>query len=209
VNFFSPIQMHRLVAALLLSPLLLLGFPAVANAATEQMKAGVFSPPRMAPEISLQGSNGSELKLAQHRGKVVVMAFGFTHCPEVCPTTLAVLAQARKQLGANASQMQVVYVTVDPERDSAAHMKSYLANFDTSFIGGTGRPEALAAVRKAYGITATKVAMPSGGYAYDHSSSAYLIDREGKLRAMMPYGRTADDFTHDVALLLQQPAAGK
>lgn len=198
--------MHRLFAALLLSPLLL-GYPAMSAAADAagQLKAGVFSPPRMAPEIALRGSDGNELKLAQHRGKVVVMAFGFTHCPEVCPTTLAVLAQARKKLGANASQMQVVYVTVDPERDDAARMKSYLANFDASFIGGTGKPEALAAVRKAYGITANKVPMPSGGYAVDHSSSAYLIDRDGRLRAMMPYGRTADDFAHDVALLLQPP----
>ena len=200
--------MFRLLATLLLSPLLS-GVLASAQAATGdasvQMKAGVFSPPRMAPEIALRGSDGRELQLAQHRGKVVVMAFGFTHCPEVCPTTLAVLAQARKKLGANASQMQVVYVTVDPERDDAARMKSYLANFDPSFLGGTGKPDVLAAARKAYGITANKVVMPGGGYAYDHASSAYLIDRDGKLRAMMPYGRSADDFAHDVALLLQPP----
>jgi protein SCO1/2 len=119
----------------------------------------------------------------------------------VCPTTLATLAEARRALGNTGSGVQVVFVTVDPERDSAAHMKTYLAAFDAGFVGGTGRPEALAAVRKSYGVVAVKVPM-GDSYAMDHTSSIFLIDREGRLRALIPYGRSAGDIVHDVKLLL-------
>lgn len=166
------------------------------------LKAGVFEPPRVAPAFALRGSDGSaDVGPARYRGKVVLLAFGFTHCPAVCPTTLATLAQARQQLAAAAADVQVVFVTVDPERDDAARMKTYLAAFDPTFVGATGRPETLAAVRGSYGVTANKVAM-GDGYAVDHTSSIFLIDRAGKLRAMMPYGRGAKDFVHDVRVLL-------
>ena len=183
--------------------LLSLLFTTIATSATESagLKAGVFSPPRLAPEFSLRGSDGAELKLSRYRGKVVLLAFGYTHCTEVCPVTLAVLAQARKKLGATGNEMQVVYVTVDPERDNAAHMRKYLSGFDPTFIGGTGMPDQLAAVRKNYGIAAKKVAS-AGDYSVDHSSYVYMIDREGKLRAMMPYGHSDDDYVHDVKILL-------
>lgn len=173
-----------------------------ANAASAPaLKAGVFLPPRQAPDFQLKASDGADLNLSRYRGKVVLLAFGFTHCTDVCPITLATLAQARRTLGTAATGMQVVYVTVDPERDDAARMKSYLAAYDPSFIGGTGRADTLAAVHASYGVAAKKLAMPNG-YAVDHSSSVYLIDREGKLRAMMPYGRGAKDYVHDVQLLL-------
>ncbi len=169
----------------------------------ERLKAGVFEPPQPAPELqALHGSDGSVLKLARFRGKVVALVFGFTQCPAICPTTLATLAQARRDLGADAASFQVVYLTVDPERDDLALIKSYLAAFDASFVGGTGAPDSLAAVRRQYGVTATKVPMTGGGYGMSHSSSIYLIDREGRLRALMPYGHEAKDFVHDVRLLL-------
>ena len=174
---------------------------AVAAAGDARLKAGVFEPARLAPEFALKGSDGTELKLGRYRGKVVLLSFGFTHCAAVCPTTLATLAQARKALGKAGEAVQVVFVTVDPERDNAQGMKAYLAAFDPSFVGGTGKPETLAAVRKNYGVVATKVPM-SSGYAVDHTSSIFLIDREGKLRAMMPYGHGAKDFVHDLQLLL-------
>ena len=161
----------------------------------------MFEPPRPAPEFALRGSDGSELTLARYRGKVVLLSFGFTHCAAVCPTTLATLAQARRRSARRPTAVQVVFVTVDPERDLPAQMKAYLAAFDPSFIGATGRPEALAAMRKDYGVIADKVPM-GGSYAVDHTSSIFLIDRDGRLRAMMPYGRDARDFVHDVKLLL-------
>jgi len=167
------------------------------------LRAGVFSPPRTAPDFALQGSDGAELTLARFRGKVVALAFGFTSCPNVCPTTLGVLARARKDLGARGDGFQVVYVTVDPERDDAERMRGYLANFDPSFVGGTGSAEALAAVRERYGVLAQQTIVGDAA-SIAHSSSIYLIDRGGALRALMPYGHAADDFAHDVAILLQE-----
>lgn len=167
------------------------------------LKAGVFEPPRAAPELSLQSSNGGKLALADYRGKVVLLGFGFTSCPKVCPTTLAVLAQARKRLGAQGQQVQVVYVTVDPERDDAARMRAYLRGFDPSFVGGVGTPAQLAAVRAKYGVTAQR--KPVGNsYSVGHSSSVYLIDRKGLLRGMMPYGHEPADYLHDIQALLNE-----
>ena len=113
------------------------------------------------------------------------------------------LATVAKELGPDASRMQVLFVTVDPERDAPAQLKAYLAAFDAGFVGGTGRPDVLAAMRKSYGVVAEKVPM-GDGYAMDHTSSIFLIDRDGRLRALMPYGRDARDFVHDVKLLLAQ-----
>jgi protein SCO1/2 len=167
------------------------------------LRAGSFDPPRVAPDFSLRGSDGAELKLSHYRGKVVILGFGFSSCPEVCPTTLATLAQARKKLGAQAREVQVVYVTVDPERDDAERLRSYLTAFDPTFIGGTGTPEQLEAVRRDYGIAATRTTLGSS-YAFSHSSFTYLIDREGKLRALMPYGHAPGDYAHDVKILLER-----
>ena len=181
------------IAALLLSMCL------VAGAHGAALKAGVFEPARPAPDFSLRGSDGAELKLSRYKGKVVLLGFGFTNCADVCPVTLAVLATARKNLGEAAKDVQVVYVTVDPERDDAARMRKYLAGFDGSFVGGTGTPAQLEAVRKNYGVQATRLASAAG---IDHSSSIYIIDQGGKLRAMMPYGRGPGDYVHDVKMLL-------
>ena len=168
------------------------------------LKAGVFNPPAPAPGFALRGSDGSaDVGPARFKGKVLLMSFGFTQCPAVCPTTLATLAQARKDLGAAAAGVQVLFVTVDPERDDAARLKAYLAAFDDSFVGATGGADALAAVRRHYGVTASKMAMGQG-YGVDHTSSVYVIDRQGRLRAMMPYGRSAKDYVHDLRVLLAQ-----
>lgn len=167
------------------------------------LKAGIFEPPRTAPELSLNASSGGQLSLANYRGKVILMGFGFTSCPEVCPTTLATLAQARKRLGTQGEQVQVVYVTVDPERDTADRMRAYLGGFDSSFVGGTGTPAQLAAVYRNYGVMAERKPLDSS-YTVAHSSSVYLIDRKGLLRGMMPYGRLPDDYVHDVRALLSE-----
>ena len=183
--------------------LLWLWFAGAVHAAEEaNLKAGVFTPARDAPDFTLSGSDGAKLQLRDYRGKVVLLAFGFTSCPDVCPTTLAVLARARSQLGRDGNEVKVVYLTVDPERDDAKRMRKYLAAFDPTFIGGTGTADKLAAVRKEYGIAADK--KPAGaGYVVAHSSYTYLIDRAGKLRALMPYGHTAEDYVHDLRILLK------
>ena len=184
---------------------LLLASPIAWAADSAPLISGTFTPPRAAPEFIVSGSNGHPLQLSDYRGKVVVLGFGFTSCANVCPITLAVLAQARKKLGALGEQVQIVYLTVDPERDDAALLRRYLKTFDPSFIGGTGASELLAGVREAYGILATKK-VEAHGYTVAHSSYTYLIDRDGKLRALMPFGHSAEDYAHDIGVLLAQPS---
>ncbi len=185
-------------------------FAAFASAAFgaegSRLKSGVFKPARPAPEFSLRGSDGTDFSLSRYRGKVVALGFGYTFCPDVCPTTLAELANARKKLGADAKDFQVIYVTVDPERDSAERLKTYLSAFDESFLGATGTAEQLAGVRKAYGISIARKAVEGNPSAYlvHHSSFVYFIDREGRLRTMMPFGgHSVDDIAHDIRVLLK------
>ena len=167
------------------------------------LKAGLFDPPRKAPEFSLVGSNGKELHIGAYRGKVVLLAFGYTSCTAVCPITLNTLAVARHTLGAAAADVQVVYITVDPGRDDPARLKKYLGSFDQTFIGGTGTEQQLAAVRKSYGVAAEKQVL-GDGYSYEHSSFTYLIDRDGLIRALMPYGHSPADYAHDLTVLLKE-----
>jgi protein SCO1 len=176
-------------------------FTAGQAAEIEALKAGVFNPAREAPDFSVRGSDGTALTLSRFRGKVVVLGFGYTSCPNVCPATLAVLAQAHRKLGTLGSQVQIIYLTVDPERDTAERLKQYLAGFDPSFVGGTGTAAEMAAVRSSYGVTAEKHGSGSD-YAVAHSSFIYLITRDGKLRALMPFGHKADDYVHDISMLL-------
>jgi protein SCO1 len=192
-------SLRSVVAALLVS----LSAAAAGPADAPALKAGVFSPPRTAPDFSLQGSDGGELSLSRHRGKVVILGFGYTSCPSVCPTTLATLAQARRKLGTAAADVQVLYVTVDPERDDPERMKKYLAAFDPTFLGGTASAARLATVRQEYGILVQKQT-PGGDPGIAHSSYTYLIDRRGSLRALMPYGHGPDDYAHDLQILLKE-----
>src|SRR6266487_4364795 len=166
--------------ALALLPLFFLALTVAAAESTDELRSGVFDPPRLAPDFSLRGTDGSEFKLSRYRGKVVALGFGYSNCPSVCPLTLRYLAQAREKLGARGKEFQVVYVTVDPERDNAEHLGKFLASFDPTFVGAKAT------------------------YFLDHSSFVYLIDRGGKLRAMMPFGVTVDDIEHDARALLSR-----
>jgi protein SCO1/2 len=186
---------------------MLAGVGAAACAAqADSLKSGSFKPPRPAPEFSLQGSDGSLLQLRRFKGKVVAVGFGYTFCPDVCPTTLADLALARKQLGPAGADLQVVYITVDPERDTARRLGEYLSFFDPSFVGGTGSQKQIAEVLKAYGVQSVRKSPPgtSAAYLVHHSSSVYLIDRSGMLRAMVPFGVPVEDVIHDLRLLLRR-----
>lgn len=187
----------------LAATLFALALGAGAAASPAAFKAGVFDPPRQAPDFVLQGSDGHELRLSRYRGKVVLLAFGYSHCTAVCPVTLATFANARSRLGAAAGEVQVVYVTVDPERDTPERLRQFLRVFDKTFVGGTGTEAQLAAVRKEYGVTATKIPL-GDSYNFAHSSFTYLIDRSGRIRALMPYGRSPEDFTHDLTILLKE-----
>lgn len=166
------------------------------------LRAGAFEPPQSAPIFSLNGSDGAPVTLERYHGKVVLVTFGFTYCPAVCPTTLATLAQAREKLGDSAESVQIIFITVDPERDSLPHMRNYLSSFGAGFVGAAGSEIELAAVRQQYGVTAVKQG-DGPDYAMAHTSSIFLIDPAGRLRGMMPFGHDASDFEHDIRLLLK------
>lgn len=191
-----------IVSMLLLS---LLGSVAQAEESSE-FKCGVFDPPRDAPDFALQGSAGSPVSLAQYRGKIVILQFGFTYCQNVCPVTLANMARVFKKLGPDAREVQLVFVTVDPDRDNPGRLKEFLDFFNPSFVGATGDPEKLAAVEQAYGVIATKAASENKklGYEVHHSSSLYIIDGKGALRLLIPFGKPVDDVVHDLRLLLKK-----
>ncbi len=172
--------------------------------AEQGLRSGTFEPAREAPAFSLNGSNGRKVSLRDHLGKVVVVQFGYTFCEEVCPVTLAHMTEVYKKLGSAARDVQLIFVTVDPERDSPERLREHLTVFNPTFLGATGTPDDLQAVQKAYGVVARHVvsrnqALP---YAVDHSSSLYLVDRQGKLRGLVPFGTPVDDIVHDLRFLL-------
>lgn len=171
-----------------------------------EFRAGVLQPPRKAPDFTLKASNGAEFRLSNQHGKVVLIGFGYTYCPDVCPTTLADLALVRKKLGADAERVQVIYITVDPERDTVERLRAYMNAFDKTFLGLTGSPEQLAGVRKGYGISTRKTVMDkkSGAYLVHHSASVHVIDGAGYLRIIAPFGTSVEDMAHDVKLLLTE-----
>ncbi len=197
------LKLARLVVPLLLAIGVAAAAPPRLTPPADLYKAGTLSPVMPAPEVALSGSDGKPVSLKRFRGKVVLLAFGFSNCGEVCPITLATLAGARKKLGDEATDVQVLYITVDPERDDAAQMKKFLRSFDPSFVGGVGARPQLEAAYKSYGISISKKTNADGSYSIGHSSSIYMIDRGGGLRAVMPYGHPADDFVHDLKILLR------
>lgn len=175
-------------------------------AGAANLKGGVFDPPRTAPDFTLPGSGGKPVTLSSFRGKVVILEFGYTSCADVCPVSLASLTTARKKMGAASKDLQVLFVTVDPERDSTKLLHDYLGPFDPTFIGVGGSVQQLTKMRQDYGISVTRRAIGNSktDYTLGHSSYLYFIDRKGMLRSMLPFGRPADDIAHDATLLLKE-----
>jgi protein SCO1/2 len=199
-----------LVGALLL-PLVVLGtrFAFLRAPQAEQgLRSGTFDPPREAPAFNLDGSSGRKLSPRDYLGKVVIVEFGYTYCQDVCPITLAHLTEVWKKMGNAARDVQLIYVTVDPARDNPERLREHLTAFNPNFLGATGTPEELQAVEKTYGVVARQVASknPALPYAMDHSSSLYLVDRQGKLRGLVPFGTPVDDIVHDLEYLLKTGA---
>jgi protein SCO1/2 len=184
----------------------LLGLTPGGLAASAGFRGGAFEPPRAAPDFALRAASGAEFRLSRHRGKVVVLAFGYTHCPDVCPTVLAELAQVLARLGPAAAQLvQVAYISVDPERDTPERLRAYTEVFDKTFLGLTGPVAQLEPVWKAYGVSiARRPGRDPGAYSVHHSASVYLIDPQGLLRVMAPFGTPVDDLLHDVRVLLEK-----
>ena len=158
-----------------------------------------------APEIELTRSDGSSFRLSETRGKVVLLFFGYTSCPDVCPTTLAELKQALEELGEDRSnQVQVLFVTVDPQRDTPERVQEYVNHFNDSFIGLSGAGTELGKVWQDYGVFRLEVPGASAaGYTVDHTARVTLIDQMGNMRVSFGFDTPVDDITHDLKLILK------
>ncbi|MCE1183556.1 MAG: SCO family protein [Rhodocyclales bacterium] len=148
---------------------------------------------------------GRPQNLANFRGKLVILFFGYTTCPDICPSALAKYAALLRQPGISAQEVQVVFVTLDPARDSAARLAEYLTWFDPSFIGLRGDAQSTAAVARQFRITATRKDIPgSMGYVLDHSAGAYVIDRRGQTRLYLSENAKIDEIATDLRILLAE-----
>jgi len=158
----------------------------------------------IAAEIELSHSNGTSFRLSEMHGRVVMLFFGYTSCPDVCPTTLAELNQALDKLGEDASQVQVLFVTVDPERDTPERVQEYVNHFNSAFIGLSGTQPELQKVWNDYGVFRETVEGTSAaGYLVNHTARVTLIDQQGNLRVSFPFDTPVDDIIHDLKLLLK------
>lgn len=156
-------------------------------------------------DLRLHDHNGRPVSLTTFRGKLVVLFFGYTHCPDVCPTTLSDMAQAMKLLPADAAQrVQVLFVTVDPERDTPAMLKAYVPYFDPRFLGLYGTRHEVDAVVKSFRVMYRKHYEPGASdYLVDHSAGSYVLDGEGRIRLYLPFAHPPQDIAHDLLTLMR------
>jgi protein SCO1/2 len=158
--------------------------------------------------IVMQSAVGGPFKLTDHNGQPIsdqdlkgrpfLVFFGFTHCPDVCPTTLFDVSEVLRALGPEGRGVRALFITVDPERDTPEKLKDYLASFDSRIIGVTGDPQAIAAVEKAYRVYAKKVPLDGGGYTMDHTALVYLMDKEGRFVAPFNLKRRPQEAAADL-----------
>ncbi|MGD2076760.1 MAG: SCO family protein [Chloroflexota bacterium] len=167
---------------------------------------GILLPaPEPVSDFTLTTHRGQKAQLSDLRGQIAVLYFGYTYCPDVCPTTLATLSEAVSQLKpAEKEQVQVVMVTVDPARDTVDVLADYLTHFDPAFLGLTGSEEEIALAAEALGIYHQKgEGSPASGYLVDHTATVSVLDKEGRLRLLFPFGTPAEDIAADLQQLLR------
>ena len=148
--------------------------------------------------FQLIDQNGRRVSDADFRGKPFLVFFGFTHCPDICPTTLFDISEVLRRLGPDAEKTAVLFVSVDPERDTPDKLKEYLSNFHPRIFGLTGSPAEIADIEKAYRVYAKKVPLEGGEYTMDHSAIVYLMDKQGRFVAPFNLKRTADTAADDL-----------
>jgi len=172
---------------------------------TDTFRGTLYDPALPAPEIELTQGNGSSFWLSAMRGNVVLLFFGYTSCPDVCPTTLSEMKRIVADLGSDAEQVQVIFVTVDPERDTPQKLQEFVSIFNPSFIGLSGSMDELESIWAEYGVFREVEQLPNSatGYLVNHTARVYLIDRDGNLRLSYSYGTPKDDYVHDLKILLK------
>lgn len=164
----------------------------------------VIQSPDRSHNFTLSSAAG-KVSLSDFRGKLVLIYFGYTFCPDICPATLANVGQALRELGDDAEDVQLIMISLDPERDTPEKLAEYTAHFHPSFIGVTGSPEQLAEVASLYGIFYQKTeGSAASGYLIDHTATLMAIDREGYLKLVFPFGVTVPEIADDLKYMLRQ-----
>ena len=164
----------------------------------------VIQSPEPSYNFTLTGTSG-DVSLSDYRGKRVVMYFGYTFCPDICPATLANVGQALRDLGSRADDIQVIMVSLDPERDTPEKLSDYVNQFHPSMIGITGTKEKLDEVASLYGIFYQKAeGSDATRYLIDHTATLLVLDREGYLKLVFPFGVTSQDIADDLKYMLRQ-----
>jgi protein SCO1/2 len=152
----------------------------------------------------LVGPEGRSYSGDDFKGRVTVLLFGFTHCPDICPTALLNLSAVLDQLGEKSSLVQVALVTVDPERDTPEALEDYMSSFGPNFVGLTGEPDAIRRVARAFKVFFQKMPLPGGDYTMDHSIAIYALDKRAGVRLMFTINRPLQDIAHDILELLRE-----
>lgn len=156
-----------------------------------------------AKDFKLTDHNGKPRTLADFKGKLVLIFFGYTQCPDVCPTTMVEMANVMQKLGPDAEKTQVLFATIDPERDTQALLAAYVPNFDARFLGLYGDAAATAQVAKDFKVYYQKVpGKTPGSYTMDHTAGTYVFDQQGRIRLFLRHGQGPDPIVHDLKLLL-------
>ncbi len=194
------------VAALQTMALIIAGAALVAcSPEAPKFKASDVTGASFGRDFALTDHAGKKRSLADYRGKAVVVFFGFTQCPDVCPTTLADLAETMRRLGADAERIAVLFVTVDPERDTSELLAKYVPAFDPRFVGLSGDAAAIERTAKEFKVLYQKQpGKAPGSYSMDHSAGSFVFDPQGRLRLYVSYGQGPDVFTHDLRALLDE-----
>ena len=205
------VVLHHQIWAVGLGTLLVLGFlvwRGLPDGRPHVWHGFAMQPPQPAADFTLTAHTGTQASLHDFRGKLVLLYFGYTFCPGICPTTLANVAQVLQQLGARAHQVQLLMVSVDPERDTPARLAAYISHFHPSFIGLTGSVTDVAAIAPRFGIYFEKQETNAdGNYWVDHSSTLMVIDPQGILRLIIPFNTAVPDMTADLASLLRESSS--
>jgi len=178
----------------------------LAGCARASFRGTELNPAKPVPDITLTNTQGQPVRLQDFQGDVVLLFFGYTHCPDVCPTTLATWKHVAEQLGADAVHVHFLFITVDPERDTPEQLRNHLALFNPDFIGLTGTAEQLDAAYRFFGIFHQKEEAPNSaaGYLVSHTASTFALDKHGKWRLRWSFATPPEDIVHDVRLLLKQ-----
>lgn len=193
----------RLLLTTLALATVLLGCDQLGSPPAQSFKGVDITGAEYARTLSLPDQYGKLRTLDDFKGKVTVVFFGYTQCPDVCPTTMAELAQVKKALGKDGERVQGVFITVDPERDTPETLKAYMASFDPSFVALRGTPEETKATAKEFKVFYAKVpGKVEGSYTMDHTAGSYVLDPKGKVRLFVRYGSPTEALTADLKALL-------